>query len=157
MDGLQKGPRLIDCCDDTDWFQKARSVLQNRMNSYQSKELRFTLLAVCGDQETKLKAERGTTTDNGRLSEIDELIQNEQEKKRKWTVENIRRRHNYFPFILNLIGELGKKKVLRRLTERAKEKKKEKIQRMEDEKKKREEADNKKKDAEKTKDDKTTK
>ena len=71
--------------------------------------------------------------------------------------ENIRRRHNYFPFILNLIGMLGKKKVLRSLTERAKEKKKEKLKRMEEEKKKREEAENKKKEeAGKTADDKNT-
>jgi len=140
MDGLQKGPRLIDCCDDTDWFMKARSVLQHRMNSYQSKELRFTLLAVCGDQEAKWRRERDSLSDDadgGRRGELDDLIRNEQEKKRKWTVENVRRRHNYFPFILNLIGVLGKKNVLKELTERAKKKKLEKLERVAAEKKKR--------------------
>ena len=104
MDGLQKGPRLIDSVDDGEWFQKARGVLQQRMASYQSKELRFTLLAVCGDQEAKHRAERdalkkrkdgdggGDAMDcdddqiDARLSALDDLIQNEQEKKRKWTV-----------------------------------------------------------------------
>merc|ERR1712083_651720 len=155
MDGLQKGPRLIDSVDDGEWFQKARGVLQQRMASYQSKELRFTLLAVCGDQEAKHRAERdalkkrkdgdggGDAMDcdddqiDARLSALDDLIQNEQEKKRKWTVENIRRRHNYFPFILNLIGVLGKSNLLKELTERAKEKKKQKLERIEAEKKKR--------------------
>merc|ERR1719361_85866 len=151
MDGLQKGPRLIDSCDDTDWFQKARGVLQQRMAAYQSKELRFTLLAVCGDLEKKLKAEQAALRQNGmdvddnesRLSELEELIQSEQQKKEKWRIENIRRRHNYFPFILNLIGELGKRKVLKELTERATLKKKDKIQRAEAEKKKQDDKDQK--------------
>merc|ERR1712129_494690 len=125
---MGKGPRLIDSCDDTDWFQKARGVLQQRMAAYQSKELRFTLLAVCGDLEKKFVAEKATAS-GPRLSELDDLIQSEQQKKKKWTIENIRRRHNYFPFILNLIGVLGKKNLLKELTERAKEKKKQKLER----------------------------
>merc|ERR1712173_395039 len=71
-----------------------------------------------------------------RLAALNDLIKNEEEKRIKWKNENIRRRHNYFPFILNLIRTLGEKKVLRSLTEKAKEKKKEKIKRMEDEEKK---------------------
>lgn len=94
MDGLQKGPRLIDCCDETDWFQKARSVLQQRMASYQSKELRFTLLAVCKDLESKFVTERDALKQQenpddeaqSRLSELEDLIQNERQKKKKWTV-----------------------------------------------------------------------
>merc|ERR1712003_337391 len=78
-----------------------------------------------------------------RLAALDELIKNEEMKRVKWKNENIRRRHNYFPFILNLIGILGKRNLLKDLTEKAKEKKKEKIKRMEEEKKKREEAEKK--------------
>merc|ERR1712157_296680 len=175
IDGLQKGPRLIDGCDENNWFEKAARVLRQRMASYQSKELRFTLLSICKDLKVKYVNERRLLVNkkenkamdvddaseyisnfpvdqiDERLSALDELIKNEEMKRVKWKNENIRRRHNYFPFILNLIGILGKQKVLRSLTERAKEKKKEKIQRMEDEKKKREEAD-KKKEAEKTDD-----
>eukprot|EP01084_Bolivina_argentea_P009175 17158_1 len=153
IDGLQRGPRLIDGCDETNWFEKARNVLQQRMASYQSKELRFTLLAICGDLKEKYEEEKKTCTDEARLNELEQLITNEQNKREKWTNENIRRRHNYFPFILNLIGILGKQKVLRDLTERAKEKKKEKLKRMEDEKKKREEAEKKDKEKEKEKED----
>merc|ERR1712048_1312084 len=80
-----------------------------------------------------------------RLAALDDLIKTEEEKRIKWKNENIRRRHNYFPFILNLIRILGEKKVLRSLTDKAKEKKKEKIKRMEDEQKKQEEAEKKKK------------
>merc|ERR1712173_227084 len=103
--------------------------------------------AVCKDLESKFKAEQKAITEkkeagNGdqemdaRLSELEDLIQSEQEKKREWTIENVRRRHNYFPFILNLIGVLGQKGLLKELTERAKEKKKAKLERIEAEKKK---------------------
>merc|ERR1712130_644973 len=87
----------------------------------------------------------GNNDNKERLQELQQLIKSEEVKRIKWKNENIRRRHNYFPFILNLIRILGEKKVLRSLTEKAKEKKKEKIKRMEDEKKKQEEADKKKK------------
>merc|ERR1711972_90602 len=106
--------------------------------------------AVCKDLESKFKAEQKALTENGgqgndaRLSELGDLIQSEQEKKRKWTIENVRRRHNYFPFILNLIGVLGQKGLLKDLTERAKEKKKDKLERMEAEKKKKEESEKEK-------------
>merc|ERR1719384_1861138 len=113
------------------------------MASYQSKELRFTLLSICQDLKKKYVDEQ--TLLNGdkeansvRLSELNDLIKDEEIKRLKWKNENIRRRHNYFPFILNLLGVLGKKGLLKDLTERAKEKKKAKIARAEEEKKKRE-------------------
>lgn len=67
----------------------------------------------------------------------------------------MRRRHNYFPFILNLIGVLGKENLLRNLTEKAKEKKKEKIKRIEEEQKKREEKEKKDKENKEKKDEST--
>merc|ERR1712157_365747 len=79
-------------------------------------------------------------TNSARVSALEDLIKAEDEKREKWKNENIRRRHNYFPFILNLLAMLGKKGLLKDLTERAKEKKKAKIERAEEEKKKREEA-----------------
>eukprot|EP00483_Globobulimina_turgida_P001593 UN01595 len=129
IDGLQKGPRLIDGCDENDWFDKAKNVLQQRMRSYQSKELRFTLLAICKDLKLKYNEEKsqlsGDESDDPqtvmRINELNELIKVEDIKREKWRRENIRRRHNYFPFILNLIGVLGKQNLLRDLTERAKE------------------------------------
>merc|ERR1712032_1108317 len=161
----------IDGCDANDWFGKASKCLKQRMASYQSKELRFTLLAICKDLKNKYTEERtlltskkeNASSNNGmdveidddvsdyinnfpvdqidhRLAELDDLIKNEEQKRIKWKNENIRRRHNYFPFILNLIRILGEKKVLRSLTDKAKEKKKEKIKRMEEEKKKQEDA-----------------
>eukprot|EP00484_Ammonia_sp_Unknown_P020702 CAMPEP_0197022970 /NCGR_PEP_ID=MMETSP1384-20130603/3759_1 /TAXON_ID=29189 /ORGANISM="Ammonia sp." /LENGTH=358 /DNA_ID=CAMNT_0042451103 /DNA_START=35 /DNA_END=1111 /DNA_ORIENTATION=+ len=163
IDGLQKGPRLIDACDDDTWFEKAKSILQQRMASYQSKELRFTLLAICKDLKMKHEEEKTLLLNkkkdqsmevdgndyinnfpvdqiDSRVSELDDLIKNEDAKREKWRTENIRRRHNYFPFILNLIGILGQQNLLRDLADKAKEKKQEKIKRVEEEKKKREEA-----------------
>eukprot|EP00485_Elphidium_margaritaceum_P005885 CAMPEP_0202694126 /NCGR_PEP_ID=MMETSP1385-20130828/8062_1 /ASSEMBLY_ACC=CAM_ASM_000861 /TAXON_ID=933848 /ORGANISM="Elphidium margaritaceum" /LENGTH=352 /DNA_ID=CAMNT_0049349909 /DNA_START=45 /DNA_END=1103 /DNA_ORIENTATION=+ len=163
IDGLQKGPRLIDGCDDDTWFEKAKTVLQQRMASYAQKELRFTLLAVCQDLQQKYEQEKqwlsskkaGQSMEldgndyinnfpveqiDDRLSELDDLIKNETNKREKWKNENIRRRHNYFPFVLSLLQRLGQRNVLKELSEKAKEKKKEKITRMEEEQKKRDEA-----------------
>eukprot|EP00483_Globobulimina_turgida_P005971 UN05981 len=96
------------------------------MQSYQSKELRFTLLAICKDLKLKYNEEKSQLSGDDpqsvmRVNELNELIKVEDVKREKWRRENIRRRHNYFPFILKLIGVLGKQNLLRDLTERAKE------------------------------------
>eukprot|EP01084_Bolivina_argentea_P017980 33518_1 len=162
IDGLQKGPRLIDSCTQNDWFGKARNVLQQRMASYQSKELRFTLLSVGKNLKNKyltetnlLKSKKDgnlmdTDNDNelneyinnfpadqidDRLNELDKLMENESIKFKKWERENVRRRHNYFPFILNLIRVSGQNNLLGDLTERATQKKKQKLKNAQQEKK----------------------
>lgn len=112
LDGLQKGPRLIDACDEKTWFETAKNTLQQRMASYQSKELRFTLLAICKDLKIKynlekkllsLKKENKNIEDDdnelveyinnypsdqidSRISELDDLIKNEDIKREKWRV-----------------------------------------------------------------------
>ena len=111
IDGLQKGPRLIDGCDDDTWFEKAKDCLQQRMASYQSKELRFTLLAICKDLKQKYEQEKDllskkknnqsmdcddamteyinnfpTDQIDARLSELDDLIKEEDIKREKWRV-----------------------------------------------------------------------
>ena len=111
IDGLQKGPRLIDGCDDDTWFEKAKDCLQQRMASYQSKELRFTLLTICKDLKFKYEQEKDLLTkkkDNQsmdvddslseyinnfpidqidtRLSELNDLIKEEDAKREKWRV-----------------------------------------------------------------------
>jgi len=152
LDGLQKGPRLISECEDKAWWEVARPAIEKRMAEYGGDELRFTLLAVVQDlqsaynKELASLAQEQTETAQQRVAELKTLIETEQEKKEKWKKENIRRRHNYFPFAFALLQALAQKNLLQGMTDRAQELKLKKIE----EKKKQKEEKNKEKNAQTT-------
>jgi ubiquitin carboxyl-terminal hydrolase L5 len=127
LDGLKDGP--IDhgvIHEGKDWTEVVRPVLQDRINKYSEGEIHFNLLAVISDRKgmyerqlTELEARGAQTTEVIRLRE---LIEEEQVKRNRYRLENVRRKHNYLPLIVQFLKELASHNQLLPLLEKAKEK-----------------------------------
>lgn len=138
LDGLKEGPVLLGECDMEKWYETAKPAIEARIARYSAKEIRFNLLALVQNRQEVLEKElkelkelaqtKSSTTDDAvltaaadRESKINEEIRAEKEKFQHWKDENVRRKHNYIPFMFNLLKQLAKKKKLNDLVDKAKE------------------------------------
>jgi len=135
LDGLKPGP--IDhgaIPQKGDWLDIARPIIEKRIKKYNEGEIHFNLMAVVTDRKIiyqkkieeiqKSMQDRGMETD-AQLSEIGELrlmIEEEERKTKQHQVENIRRKHNYLPLIVELLKILAREQRLVKLYESAKQK-----------------------------------
>jgi len=159
LDGLKSGPVFLGDCTLDNWLDVARPAIQQRINKYSEKEIRFNLLALTQNrqevyakrtEEIKVRREKinhklsriagnatAMDTDDDLPASKDELqfallaleeeqkeinqgIQEEKERFAHWKEENIRRKHNYVPFVFNLFTELARMGKLQGLVEEAK-------------------------------------
>lgn len=137
LDGLQRGPIDHGAAGD-DWLNRASAVIQERIAKYAGAEIRFNLMAVVKDRKKILheKIQRGdaqlaqlaSTGDDGQLAlqmevqQAREDLANEEEKTRRYKIENNRRKHNYIPLFLEMLKILARNKQLDGLVEKAKAK-----------------------------------
>jgi len=146
LDGLKAGPINLGLCTDANWIEKAIESLTVRISTY-SNEIRFSLLALVKnrkqiylDQITELqqkqKALETTAMEvegqsevaliKDKVDNLQTLVANEEAKFANWKTENVRRKHNYIPFLFHLLKTLAEKDSLMPLLEQAKVKQKEK-------------------------------
>ncbi|CAH2313233.1 ubiquitin carboxyl-terminal hydrolase isozyme L5 [Pelobates cultripes] len=142
LDGLRDGPIDLGACNQDEWIAAVRPVIEKRMQKYCEGEIRFNLMAIVSDRkkiyeqkivelQRQLAEEEPMDTDqNSSLlgsiqSEIAKyrlLIAEENQKMDRYKIENIRRKHNYLPFIMELLKTLAEHQQLIPLVEKAKEK-----------------------------------
>lgn len=103
------------------------------MFRYNEGEIHFSLMAIVSDKklsyENKIKhilkqvEESGMDTDTQQsdIAHLKLLIEKEESKTRQYQIENIRRKHNYLPLIVEILKILAKEGKLMPLYEKAKE------------------------------------
>ena len=132
LDGLQSGPIPVGTYSSppTSWLNVAREAIQDRMNA--SPEIKFNLMAVIQDQRIELKKRlAGLENDNDKAAEHSDVVASlaaQDEKRKRWELENQRRRHNYVPLCMEIIKGLARVGTLQELVTEAKERYAEKLQ-----------------------------
>lgn len=127
MDGLRPGPVYIGEVPVSDvtsaWMDVARPAIEARMQ--RANDIKSVLLALGRSKEAmltaRLQAGAGDADDLQDSINI-ELLECRENRKRQ-REENVMRRHNFFPFILQLARRLAQKGKLAPLVDAAKAKK----------------------------------
>jgi ubiquitin carboxyl-terminal hydrolase L5 len=142
LDGLKAGPIRLGACTEANWTDVAKPVIRERMERYSQSETGFNLLALIEDQQVALtrklaelkhdmtELQAAMTDDPDIQQEISRMqaeqaaltedLTRETKQRADWTAENIRRRHNYIPFLFQLMTALAQKGKLNDLVEQGK-------------------------------------
>uniref|UniRef100_K3WSN2 Ubiquitin carboxyl-terminal hydrolase n=1 Tax=Globisporangium ultimum (strain ATCC 200006 / CBS 805.95 / DAOM BR144) TaxID=431595 RepID=K3WSN2_GLOUD len=124
LDGLRPGPidlgELPQTQQQDAWLQVACPVIQKRIEKYAASEIRFNLLALVRNRidiaQEKLaqlaQVEQPTPEVSQEIAHLQATIAEETHKRSNWALENRRRKHNYIPFVVQLLKTLAEKKQL---------------------------------------------
>ncbi|KAF3420661.1 hypothetical protein QLX08_001503 [Tetragonisca angustula] len=123
LDGLKDGPMDLGPCPLGDqWVQAVKPIIQKRINKYNEGEIHFNLMAIVTDRKIVYERQIANVCDPAELERLQTLIEKEIRKSKRYQIENIRRKHNYLPLIMELLKMLAKEGKLVPLYQRAKEK-----------------------------------
>ncbi|DAZ98066.1 TPA: hypothetical protein N0F65_001941 [Lagenidium giganteum] len=123
LDGLREGPiclgEIPGGANRDGWLKVACPVIQKRIEKYSASEIRFNLLALVSNriqvyqqQIAELMEQEQTPEVAQMLQQLQSAIAGEEQKRKDWALENMRRKHNYIPFIVQLLKLLAEKKQL---------------------------------------------
>jgi len=130
LDGLKDGPiDLGGIANDADWIDVVRPIIEKRIQRYSEGEIHFNLMAIVPDRKLawqreieKLQTQSPVTTDmQNEIQRLLMLIDDEEAKRQRQKVENVRRKHNYLPLIVELLRMLAQKGQLLPMYEKAKQ------------------------------------
>eukprot|EP00658_Telonema_sp_P-2_P025600 TRINITY_DN2030_c0_g1_i1.p1 TRINITY_DN2030_c0_g1~~TRINITY_DN2030_c0_g1_i1.p1 ORF type:complete len:280 (-),score=78.71 TRINITY_DN2030_c0_g1_i1:480-1319(-) len=121
LDGLQNGPILLGECTADNWLDQVRPEIQKRIQSYAQSEIRFNLMALVKDKVVALEEQMATAAP-GDMGTLQQMLEAEKAKQKHWQLENIRRKHNYVPFVLEFLQILADKNQLGPLVDAARKK-----------------------------------
>lgn len=125
LDGIKPGPIDHGAIGSQDWLDLALTVIQRRIAKYKEGEIHFNLLALTSDRRMVLQKQisnlketlatcetmetEGNSQDfvNSEITNLESLIAEEDAKQRRYKMENVRRKHNYLPFIIELLKILA--------------------------------------------------
>ncbi|KAF7640057.1 Ubiquitin carboxyl-terminal hydrolase [Meloidogyne graminicola] len=137
LDGLRDAPIFLadikkDDENSSDWIDIVRPYIKRRIEKYTAGEIHFNLMALVPNLCTKYEqriAELSTNEMDSdevaqEISHLQNLIEDEKDKMKRYKIENNRRRHNYMPFLIELLKCLAKEGKLVDLVKEAQEKKK---------------------------------
>lgn len=134
LDGLKEGPiDLGAITPNSDWVNVVRPIIQKRIDKYSEGEIHFNLMAIVSDRQLiyqrKIDEILNSTSDNDmdtdtkqvEVARLRSLIEDDLAKKKRYKIENIRRKHNYLPFIVELLKMLAEQGQLLPIYEKAKQ------------------------------------
>jgi ubiquitin carboxyl-terminal hydrolase L5 len=113
-----------------EWLDRIGGIIGERIALYSAKEIRFNLMALVKDHRAEhaarialIKEQLAKGDDAALASEmhhLQEALDAENARHERWRVENVRRKHNYIPFIFNVLQVLAERDELAPLLDKAK-------------------------------------
>jgi len=133
LDGLREAPISVGPIGvGEDWLDVVKPHIKKRIEMYKTGEIHFNLMAIVADLKAKYEkriaelSSEGMDSEsvNNEIAHLQTMILDEEEKMKRYTVENNRRRHNYIPFIVELLKLMAKEGKLVPMVKAALQKKK---------------------------------
>jgi ubiquitin carboxyl-terminal hydrolase L5 len=135
LDGLKPSPIDLGAIPvGCDWTEVVRPVLEKRIMKYSEGEIHFNLMAIVSDRKMLHEREKQNLIQNSahldqqtlnlRISELDMSIGDEERKRLAYKRENIRRKHNNLPLIMELLAVLAQEQKLLECVQKAADKQK---------------------------------